>query len=450
MGGWNLPPHGFNNSYAILGSSTQMGAYPTYYTPPMYLSSAMLVPLNMFSMTGPQLPPGLSYGENQFYGSVYPLYGIPSLGGNIYPHSNNPHPTSVSSQTSVAMPVQTSSDHFGVNQHLSRLAQEVYQDPSWLAIFQNQSFPGPWNQMPPSITSPVTVIHTSAPSPTSASHVGDGLTSSTNYVDRLPPTSTNYVKGIVLFSLNHSHVTSPASIHHTGDDSLFLASYIEKPQCLRCNPRFFCRTCEGSHLTHLCLITVEIPEAWGSPKSPSNSEASVVSLHTTSPLIISVVPPTQYSPNLTPFVKGEASLAPITMHPLQPIIEEVATPMQSLVIPTLPEENDAPFIHVINISNPPPSEQERFILPLNALPPSPDKVPFNWDDLMGYPIPPPMSFPLRDIIRTIKETVSSVSTFSSLTWKALGFPKLLTAIHKVSTFGRRPGQEPWPPPLHVD
>jgi hypothetical protein len=450
MGGWNLPLYGSNTSYALSGASTQMGAYPTYYTPPMYLSSAMSVPSNTFSMTGPQVPPGLSYGENQFYGSGYPLYGTPSQGGNIYPHSNNSYPTSVSSQTSVTMPVQTSSDHFGIGHHFSGQGQGVHQDPSWPAIFQNQSFPGPWNQMPQSIASPVTVSHTGAPSPTSASHVGDGSTFSTNYVDNLPPTSANYVGGTILFTPNHSRVTSPASIHHTGDDSLSPASYIEKPRRLRRKPKFLCRTCEGSHLTRLCPVTTGIPEAWGSPKSPSDSEASMVSPHTTSPLIVSVVPPTQSSPDLTPFVKGEASLAPVTMHPLQPIIEEVATPVQSLVNPTLPEESDAPFSHVINIPNPPPSERERFILPPNALPPSPDEVPFDWDDLMGHPIPPPMSFPLRDIIRTITETVSSVSTFSSSTWRALGFPKLLSAIREILTFRRRPRWEPWPPPLHVD
>jgi hypothetical protein len=176
----------------------------------------------------------------------------------------------------------------------------------------------------------------------------------------------------------------------------------------------------------------------------------MVSLHTTSPLIISVVPPMQSSPDLTPFVKGEASFAPVTMHPLQPIIEEVVAPVQSLVNPNLPKENDAPFTHVINISNPPPFERERFILPPNSLPPSPDEVPLDWDELMGHPIPPPMYFPLRDIIQTITDIVSSVSTFSSLTWKDLGFPKLFSAIRKVLNFGRRLGQEPWPPPLHVD
>jgi hypothetical protein len=124
----------------------------------------------------------------------------------------------------------------------------------------------------------------------------------------------------------------------------------------------------------------------------------VVPPHTTSPLIVSVDPPTQSSPDLTPLVKGEASLAPVTMHPLQNILEEVATPVQSLVNPTLPDESDAPLGHVINIPNPSPFEQEIFILPLNALSPSPDEVPFDWDDLMGHTIPPHMSFPLRDII----------------------------------------------------
>jgi hypothetical protein len=97
MGGWNLPPYGSNTSYDLSGASTQMGVYPTYYTSPMYLSSSMSVPSNTFSMIGPQVPRGLSYGENQFYGSGYPLYGTHSQGGNIYYHSNNPYPTSVSS-----------------------------------------------------------------------------------------------------------------------------------------------------------------------------------------------------------------------------------------------------------------------------------------------------------------------------------------------------------------
>jgi hypothetical protein len=232
----------------------------------MYLSSAMSVPLNTFFALGLQVLPGLSYGENQFYNSGYPPYGTPSQGGNIYPHSNNYYPTSFPSQTTVMMLVQTSSGHFGINHHISGQGQGVHQDPFWPAMLQNQSFPRPWNQIPQSIAIPVTVSHTGAPSPTSASHVSDGSTFSTNYVDNLLPTSASYVGGTILFTPNPSRVTSPTSIHHTGDDSLSLASPIKKPKCLRRKPKFLCRTCEGSHLTRLCPMTVGILEVWGSPK----------------------------------------------------------------------------------------------------------------------------------------------------------------------------------------
>jgi hypothetical protein len=212
MGGWDLPPYGSNPSYSLSGSSAQMGAY---YTLPMYLLSAMSVPLNTFSAPGPQVPPGLPYGDNQFYNSGYPPYGTHSQGSNIYPHSNNSYPTSVSLQTSMMMPIQTSSDHLGINHHVSGPGQGVYQDPFCPAMFQNQSFLGPWNQIPQSIASPTTVSHTSAPSPTSASHVGDESTLSTNHVDNLLPTSANYVGGTILFTPDHSRVTSLTPIHHT-------------------------------------------------------------------------------------------------------------------------------------------------------------------------------------------------------------------------------------------
>jgi len=85
-----------------------MGAYSTYYTPSMYPSSAMSFPSNTFPMTSPHVSPDVSYGENPFYGLSYSLYGTPSQGGNIYPHSNSPYHTFVSSQTSMMIPVQTS------------------------------------------------------------------------------------------------------------------------------------------------------------------------------------------------------------------------------------------------------------------------------------------------------------------------------------------------------
>ena len=76
----------------------------------------------------------------------------------------------------------------------------------------------------------------------------------------------------------------------------------------------------------------------------------------------------------------------------------MVTPVQSLVNPTLLLEGDASFNHVISISDTTPFEQERVLLSLSTLPPSPGEVPFDWDGLVGYPMPPPMSFQVRDII----------------------------------------------------
>jgi hypothetical protein len=68
---------------------------------------------------------------------------------------------------------------------------------------------------------------------------------------------------------------SPATASHVGGIHM-----IEKPKRLRRKPRFLCRTCKGSHLTHLLTVTVGIPEAWGSPKvGPSGYEAYMVSQH---------------------------------------------------------------------------------------------------------------------------------------------------------------------------
>jgi hypothetical protein len=72
--------------------------------------------------------------------------------------------------------------------------------------------------------------------------------------------------------------------------------------------------------------------------------------------------------------------------------------MKFLVNPTLPLEGDASFTHVISISSTAPSEQERILLSPSTLPSSPGEVPFDWDGIVGYPMPPPMSFQVRDII----------------------------------------------------
>jgi hypothetical protein len=96
MGGWNLPSYRSSPSQVFSGANTQMGGYPTYYTPFVYPSSAMPVPTNTFPMEGPHISPGLAYRGNQFYGLGYPLHETPSHEGNLYPHSNNLYHTFVS------------------------------------------------------------------------------------------------------------------------------------------------------------------------------------------------------------------------------------------------------------------------------------------------------------------------------------------------------------------
>jgi hypothetical protein len=140
-----------------------------------------------------------------------------------------------------------------------------------------------------------------------------------------------------------------------------------------------------------------IPEAWGSPKGPSDSEASVVSPHLVPPIDMTVMP-LQSSLDHTPIFEGDVSPIPVILHPLQPRIEEVVVPVQSLVNPTLFAEGDASFNHVINIPDLAPFERERDLLSLSPLPPGFEEITFDWNGLVGYPMPLPMYFPIRDII----------------------------------------------------
>jgi hypothetical protein len=156
--------------------------------------------------------------------------------------------------------------------------------------------------------------------------------------------------------------------------------------------------------------------------------------------------PLQSSPNHTSVVEGDGSRMHVVTHPIKPLVEELVILMQSLVNLTLLFEGDVSSNHVVSIPDLAPSEQERVLLSLSSLPPSLEEVHFDWDGLVGYPMPLPMSFPVRDIIRSITKMITSVSTLSSLAWRALDFPKLMSIIRKVLPFHRSPAWEPWPPP----
>jgi hypothetical protein len=100
----------------------------------------------------------------------------------------------------------------------------------------------------------------------------------------------------------------------------------------------------------------------------------------------------QDSTDITPIFGGDASLNLVVSHPIQPMVEEVVMPM-ILVICLL--------YHVLNISSPAPSEQERVLISPGTLPPSVGEIPFEWDGLVGYPIHSFMPFQVRGILRYI-------------------------------------------------
>jgi hypothetical protein len=150
VGGWNLPSYGSNPSHVFSGTSAQMGVYSTYYTLTTYPSSAMSVPTNVFPMADLCLSSGVSSEGSYCYSMGNPLHEVPSSGGNIYPHMTNPCHVAFSSQaaSSMSIPLHPFMNQYGGGYYPTRQGHGVYQNPSWPAISQNQSFSEPWSQMP--------------------------------------------------------------------------------------------------------------------------------------------------------------------------------------------------------------------------------------------------------------------------------------------------------------
>jgi hypothetical protein len=143
---------------------------------------------------------------------------------------------------------------------------------------------------------------------------------------------------------------------------------------------------------------------------------ALVVLHLIQPMVMRI----QSSTDNTPVFGGDTPLGLVASHYIQPMVEEVVASMQSSVNPTLLLETKKSkgavtpmeflvnlillvlvlylLCHVLSISSTSPSKQERVLLFPSSLPPSLDEVPFDWDGLVGYPMPLPMSFPGRDII----------------------------------------------------
>jgi hypothetical protein len=193
IGGWINPPSSRPDpSFTFPGESSQMGGPSTYYLSSIYPSSAMTVPTNSFHMEDILLSSSVSSRGSLFYSMGNPLHIVPSSGGNIYPHLSNPCHVSFSTQvvSSVMMPLQPFMNQFGGRYYPAGQGHGVYQNPTYLIISQNQSFPKPRSHMsqPSTVshdgsTSPITASHTSIISRTFSSHVGDRSTISASHVE---------------------------------------------------------------------------------------------------------------------------------------------------------------------------------------------------------------------------------------------------------------------------
>jgi hypothetical protein len=202
-------------------------------------------------------------------------------------------------------------------------------------------------------SSPTSDSHVGVPSPTSASHVGDFLLASTSHAGSMSPATASHARGIHM---------------------------IEKPRRLRRKPRFLCRTCEGSHLTRLCPFTAGILEAWGSPKGPSGSEASMVSQHSIPSLVDTTIMPMQSLAD-TPFPLGvDASFDLVVSHP----VETVIMSMQYLTETSLMFGSDASLDLVVS----------HLVQPtVMSMQSSTDNTPVFWGDapldlIVSHPIQP--------------------------------------------------------------
>jgi hypothetical protein len=192
-----------------------------------------------------------------------------------------------------------------------------------------------------------------------------------------------------------------------------------------------------------------------SPMFGGHTPLDLIVSHIFQPMVMSM----QSSIENTSIFWVDAPLDLIVSHPIQPMVEELVISMQSLINLTLLLESDKSkevivpmqflvdstllvlviylLCHVLINSITSPSEQERVLLFLNYLPRSLHKDPFDWDGLVGYPMPSHMYFLGRYIILYITETITSVSTLSFSTWRALGLPEFVSVLSKILKFHRR-------------
>jgi len=185
----------------------------------------------------------------------------------------------------------------------------------------------------------------------------------------------------------------------------------KKPGCRIFKPKFPCKICKGGHLTHLCPGIPEVQRIWSKSESISTPRSDMVPHQSHQPLVDNVVEPVQSLADYTPLLGGEV-----------------------------------PNKRVCLISSRESSSIGGILLSSNVPPPSSKSVSFDWDSLVEPRLPSVAPFQIKvrvnsiNFYRCMVDEGSSASIISSLTWKALGSPKLLIAQSQLLSYDRRPGE----------
>jgi hypothetical protein len=102
--------------------------------------------------------------------------------------------------------------------------------------------------------------------------------------------------------------------------------------------------------------------------------------------------------------------------------------------------------YVFSISSSVLSEHGEISLTLRTPPPSPRMVSFDWNELVELHLPSFAPFQIRvevkskQIYRCIVDEGASTSSLSSLAWKYLGSTELVSTLHELLDFDRRPSE----------
>jgi hypothetical protein len=102
--------------------------------------------------------------------------------------------------------------------------------------------------------------------------------------------------------------------------------------------------------------------------------------------------------------------------------------------------------YVFSISSSVLSEQGGIPLTSSTPPPSPRMVSFDWNDLIEPHLPSSTPFKIRvevnstNIYRCIVDEEAYASILFSSVWKVLGSPELVSALHELLYFDRRPSE----------